>query len=317
MKNDISEFLSYTKEVALALNNKQPIVALETAVLTHGLPHPDNIELSRQLEAEVKAGGATPATVGLLDGKIHIGLTDDEIVRLGDLSQPARKISRRDFGIALARKEKGGTTVTGTMIAARAAGIRVFATGGIGGVHRNAPFDVSADLPELGRSGMIVTCAGAKSILDLPATVEVLETWGVPIVGYQTDEFPGFFSPDSGLPVNVRADSPQEVADIAAHHWAMGLESAILVVIPPPAETAVPRAELEEVIEKAVAEAEEKGISGAKVTPFLLSRVKELSGGSSLRSNLALLRNNSRVAAEIACALTENRRYQVSRLKFT
>lgn len=310
MQNDISKFLTYTKEVTLALKNNQPIVALETAVLTHGLPHPDNIELSHQLEDEVKAGGATPATVGLLDGKIHIGLNAEEIARLGDLSQPARKISRRDFGIALARKEKGGTTVTGTMIAARAAGIRVFATGGIGGVHRNAPFDVSADLPELGRSGMIVTCAGAKSILDLPATVEVLETWGVPIVGYQTDEFPGFFSPDSGLPVNVRADSPQEIADIAANHWAMGLESAILVVIPPPAETAVPRAELEEVIEKAVAEAEEKGISGAKVTPFLLSRVKELSGGSSLRSNLALLRNNSRVAAEIACALSGNKLYQ-------
>jgi len=311
MQTDISKFLTYTREVTLALKNNQPIVALETAVLTHGLPHPDNIELSRQLEAEVKAGGATPATVGLLDGKIHIGLTDDEIVRLGDLSEPARKISRRDFGIALARKEKGGTTVTGTMIAARAAGIRVFATGGIGGVHRNAPFDVSADLPELGRSGMIVTCAGAKSILDLPATVEVLETWGVPIVGYQTDEFPGFFSPDSGLPVNVRVDSPQEVADIAANHWAMGLESAILVVIPPPTETAVPRAELEEVIEKAVAEAEERGISGAKVTPFLLSRVKELSGGSSLRSNLALLRNNARVAAHIACALSGTKLYQV------
>jgi pseudouridylate synthase len=310
MKSDIRKFLSYTKEVSRALKGNQPIVALETAVLTHGLPHPDNIELSHQLEDEVKAGGATPATVGLLDGKIHIGLTAEEIARLGDLSQPARKISRRDFGIALARKEKGGTTVTGTMIAARAAGIRVFATGGIGGVHRNAPFDVSADLPELGRSGMIVTCAGAKSILDLPATVEVLETWGVPIVGYQTDEFPSFFSPDSGLSVNVRADSPEEVADIAANHWAMGLQSALLVVIPPPAETAVPRAELEEVIEKAVAEAEEKGISGAKVTPFLLSRVKELSGGTSLRSNLALLRNNSRVAAEIACALSENKLYQ-------
>lgn len=310
MKNDISKFLTYTKEVSQALKNNQPIVALETAVLTHGLPHPDNIELSHQLEDEVKAGGATPATVGLLDGKIHVGLTGEEIARLGDLSEPARKISRRDFGIALARKEKGGTTVTGTMIAARAAGIRVFATGGIGGVHRNAPFDVSADLPELGRSGMIVTCAGAKSILDLPATIEVLETWGVPIVGYQTDEFPSFFSPDSGLPVNVRADSPEEVADIAANHWAMGLQSALLVVIPPPAETAVPRAELEEVIEKAVAEAEEKGISGAKVTPFLLSRVKELSGGTSLRSNLALLRNNSRVAAEISCALSENKLYQ-------
>jgi pseudouridine-5'-phosphate glycosidase len=310
MQTNISQFLTYTKEVSLALQHLQPIVALETAVLTHGLPHPANIELSHQLEDEVKQGGATPATVGLLDGRIHIGLTAEEIARLGDTSQPARKISRRDFGIALARKEKGGTTVTGTMIAARAAGIRVFATGGIGGVHRHAPFDVSADLPELGRSGMIVTCAGAKSILDLPATIEVLETWGVPIIGYQTDEFPGFFSPDSGLPVNLRVETPQEVAEIAAAHWGMGMESAILVVIPPPAETAVPRAALEAVIEEAVQEAEQKGIRGAKVTPFLLERVKQLSGGTSFRSNLALLRNNARIAAHIACALTDNKLYQ-------
>jgi pseudouridine-5'-phosphate glycosidase len=304
MQTNLSSLLTYTKEVSQALKNQQPVVALETAVLTHGLPYPDNIELSHQLEQEVKLGGATPATVGLLDGRIHIGLTAEEIARLGDTSQPARKISRRDFGIALARKEKGGTTVTGTLIAARAAGIRVFATGGIGGVHRHAPFDVSADLPELGRSRMIVTCAGAKSILDLPATVEVLETWGVPIVGYQTDEFPAFFSPGSGLPVNVRVETPEEVAEIAAAHWQMGMESSILVVIPPPAETAVPYEELEAVIEKAVHEAEEKGIRGAKVTPFLLERVKELSGGSSFRSNLALLRNNARIAAHIACALS-------------
>lgn len=310
MKTNISQFLTYTQEVSLALKNLRPIVALETAVLTHGLPHPDNIALSNQLEDEVKQGGATPATIGLLDGSIHIGLTAEQIDRLGDTSQPARKISRRDFGIALARKEKGGTTVTGTMIAARAAGIRVFATGGIGGVHRNAPFDISADLPELGRSGMIVTCAGAKSILDLPATVEVLETWGVPIIGYQTDEFPAFFSRESGLPVNVRVETPQEVAEIAAAHWSLGLESAILVVIPPPAETAVPHAEMESVIEAAVKEAEEKGIRGAKVTPFLLSRVKELSGGTSLRSNLALLRNNARIAAHIASALAKNTLYQ-------
>ncbi len=289
-------------EVARAMQLGLPLVALETAVVTHGLPHPDNLLLAQSLERITRDEGAVPATIGILGGKVHIGLSPEELDRLANVAG-ARKISRRDFGIALARGEDGGTTVAGTLIAARLAGIRVFATGGIGGVHRNAPFDVSADLPELGRNPLVVVCAGAKSVLDLPATVEVLETQGVPIIGYQTAEFPAFYSRQSGLPVNVRVDSPAEAAQIALAHWKMGLESAVLVVQPPPAETALPAELVEDILNQALAEAEEKKISGASVTPFLLERVSRLSGGASLTANLALLENNARLAAQIAVAL--------------
>lgn len=278
------------------------MVALESAVITHGLPRPENLNLARSLEQTVREEGATPATIGLLDGKVHIGLRPELLERLAN-EDGARKISRRDFGIALARGENGGTTVAATLIAAKLAGIRVFATGGIGGVHRNVPFDISADLPELSRSPLIVVCAGAKSILDLPATVEYLETAGVAVLGYRTDEFPAFYSAQSGLPVNVRVDTPQEVARIARLHWEMGLESAILVVQPPPPESALPAEQIESVIHQALQEAEENGISGAQVTPFLLDRVNRLSGGASMQANLALLRNNARLAAQIATAL--------------
>jgi len=278
------------------------VVALESAVITHGLPRPENLNLARSLEQTVREEGATPATIGLLDGKVHIGLRPELLERLAN-EDGARKISRKDFGIALARGENGGTTVAATLIAAKLAGIRVFATGGIGGVQRNAPFDISADLPELSRSPLIVVCAGAKSILDLPATVEYLETAGVAVLGYRTDEFPAFYSAQSGLPVNVRVDTPQEVARIARLHWEMGLESAILVVQPPPPESALPVEQIESVIHQALQEAEENGISGAQVTPFLLDRVNRLSGGASMQANLALLRNNARLAAQIATAL--------------
>lgn len=290
-------------QVFHALKSNQAVVALETAVLTHGLPFPQNIQLAQDLEAEVRSQGAVPATIGILDGNVHIGLSPVEIQQLGDPTTPVRKISRRDFGIALANRESGGTTVAGTLIAAKSAGIKVFATGGIGGVHRNAPFDISADLPELSRSPLVVVCAGAKSILDLPATLEYLETAGVPILGYQTDEFPAFFSRESGLKVNARVESPQEAAQIASQHWSMGIESALLVVVPPPAQFAVPREKIETIIEQAILEAEKQGIHGQALTPFLLSRVNELSGGESLRANLALLKNNARVAAQIAQAL--------------
>jgi pseudouridine-5'-phosphate glycosidase len=276
-----------------------PIVALETAVVTHGLPRPHNLTLARELEAIVRGQGAAPATIGLIDGRIHVGLSDAELERLAS-GNNLRKISRRDFGIAMARKECGGTTVAGTLIAAHAAGLQVFATGGIGGVHRAAPFDVSADLEELGRSPLVVVCAGAKAILDLPATLEVLETKGVPVIGYQTEEFPAFYSTSSGLPVTARADSPAEVASIARAQWSAGIEAAVLVVVPPPAEFALPASEIEGTIQQALAEAAEKGIHGAAVTPFLLSRVSELSGGASMQANLAFLRNNARLAALIA-----------------
>lgn len=289
-------------EVALALRTGLPVVALESAVITHGLPRPENMQLAQALEQEVRAAGAVPATVGLLDGKIHIGLSADGLNRLSN-EDGARKISRRDFSIALARRENGGTTVAATLFAAHAAGIKVFATGGIGGVHRGAPFDVSADLPELGRSPLVVVCAGAKAILDLPATLEVLETQGVTVIGFGTDEFPAFYSSSSGLPVNLRVDDPEEIARIAREQWRLGLKSALLVVQPPPEEMALPANLVESWIQEALAEAQREKIAGAAVTPFLLTRVSQLSGGASLQSNLALLRNNARLAARIAAAL--------------
>jgi pseudouridylate synthase len=300
-ENRLPSSFILNRDVANALRSGFPIVALESAVVTHGLPRPENLELARSLEAVVRNANAVPATIALLGGKVHIGLSEAELERLAN-EDGARKISRRDYGIALARGENGGTTVAGTLIAARQAGIRVFATGGIGGVHRNAPFDVSADLPELGRSPLLVVCAGAKSILDLPATIEVLETMGVAILGYNTDEFPAFYSRSSGLPVNVRIKTPEEAANIARVQWQMGLENALLVVQPPPDEAALPAEKIERSIQEALAEAEEKNIRGAAVTPFLLSRVSQLSGGASLHTNLALLENNARLAARIAVA---------------
>jgi len=289
-------------EVARARRGGHPLVALESAVITHGLPRPQNLLLARALEQVVREQGAVPATVAILDGKVRVGLSEAQLERLAS-EDGARKISRRDYGIALARGENGGTTVAGTLIAARQVGIRVFATGGIGGVHRNAAFDVSADLPELGRSPLVVVCAGAKSILDLPATLEVLETMGVAVLGYQTDDFPAFYSASSGLPVNARVESVQDVVRIAREHWQMGLESALLVVQPPPAEAALAQEQVEEAIQAAMVEAEKNQIRGAAVTPFLLERVSRLSGGASLQANLALLENNARLAAQIAVAL--------------
>ncbi len=288
-------------EVARAISTRGPVVALETTVVTHGLPAPDNIKLARDMEAKVRENGATPATIGVLLGEIHIGMSQAQLEELA-AAKPLRKISRRDFAPAIARRESGGTTVAGTMTAAQAAGIRVFATGGIGGVHRDAHFDISADLQELARTPMIVVCAGAKSILDLPATLEMLETFGVPVIGYQTDEFPAFYAQTSGLPVSVRADTPAEVAGIANAHWNLGLQSAVLVVVPPPAETALPQQDMETAVDQALKESQAQGLRGQQVTPFLLTRVSELTGHASLRANLALLLNNAQVAAQIAKA---------------
>jgi pseudouridylate synthase len=293
-------------DVARALRSDLPVVALESAVITHGLPRPENLLLAQALEQEIRDQDVTPATVALMDGRVHIGITPDQLERLAN-EDGSRKIGRRDFGIALARKENGGTTVAGTLIAARSAGIRVFATGGIGGVHRQAPFDVSGDLPELGRSPLVVVCAGAKAILDLPATMEYLETMGVPILGYQTEAFPAFYSRESGLKVNARVDSPAEIARIAKAQWDLGIESALLVVQPPPEEVALPSAEVERMIAQALEEAAAQKMRGAAVTPFLLDRVSKLSGGASLQANLALLRNNAHLAAKIAAELRPRR----------
>lgn len=292
-----------SQEIAQARQLGLPMVALESAVITHGLPRPENLNLARQMESVIRSHEAIPATIALIDGYVHVGLSPIELENLADATT-ARKISRRDYAVALAKKEYGGTTVAGTLIAAHAAGIRVFATGGIGGVHRNAPFDVSADLPELARTPMIVVCAGAKAILDLPATMEYLETSGVPVIGFQTDELPAFYSRSSGLPVTACVDSAQEIAKMARIHWEMGMQSALLVVQPPPADAALPGAQVERMILQALVEAEDKHIRGAATTPYLLERVSELSGGASLRANLALLRNNARLAAQIAVAIS-------------
>jgi pseudouridine-5'-phosphate glycosidase len=282
-----------------------PIVALESTVITHGLPKPDNLTLARDMEEIVRENGATPATIAVLDGKIHIGLSDEELEVLA-LTEGTRKISLRDFGIALAGGLSGGTTVASTLFVSDLAGIKVFATGGIGGVHRGNPFDVSADLTQLGKSPVLVVCSGAKAILDLPATREVLETRGVPVVGYQTDEFPAFYTRRSGLSVDVQANTPEEVAQIALETWEAGVNVAVLVVVPPPEETSMSQNEMESAVQKALADAEAQNIQGSAITPFLLKRVSELTKGDSLKANLALLRNNARVAAEVASAIATN-----------
>lgn len=286
-------------EVRQALEFNLPLVALESTVITHGLPYPQNLQLARDMETEVRQLQAVPATVGVLDGRVLIGLDDGQLVKLAE-STGLAKISVRDYAPAIAAGLSGGTTVAGTLLAAHLASLRVFATGGIGGVHRQAPFDVSTDLVQLARTPLVVVCAGAKAILDLPATLEVLETYGVPVIGYQTDEFPAFYTRRSGYPVSAHVDTPQQVAQLAQAHWSLGLSSAVLVCVPVPEEDALPAEQVIGAIEQALAEAHEKEIHGQQVTPFLLGRVSELTHGSSLKANLALLRNNARVAAQIA-----------------
>lgn len=299
--------IQLSTEVARAINIGLPIVALESTVITHGLPKPQNIELARDMEKTIRDFGATPATIALLDGKIRVGLTDEELVRLAD-SDSLLKVSHRDFATAIVKKINGGTTVAGTMLAANMASIKVFATGGIGGVHQESAFDVSTDLHSLAEIPTIVVCAGAKSILDLPATLETLETLGVPVVGYQTDEFPAFYSRESGLNVSTRLESPKEIADFAKAHWSLGMKSGILVTNPIPETEAIPKSKMEPMITKASKEAIEQGIHGQALTPFLLNRINELSKGKSLKANLALLLNNARLAAEIAKEMNVKRK---------
>jgi pseudouridine-5'-phosphate glycosidase len=307
--------------VARALDNGEPVVALESTVITHGLPYPENFTLARDMEEAIRLERAEPATIAVLDGRVRVGLKTGHLERLasdaaaaaerrktGGPPAPAgqetrrdpQKLSGHDLGVAVALRLSGGTTVAGTLAVAARAGIQVFATGGIGGVHRGSAQDVSADLSQLARSPLVVVCSGAKSILDLPATLEVLETLGIPVIGYRTDDFPAFFSPTSGLKVPSRAETPEQVAQIARAHWALGLTSAALVVNPPPAEAAVPFDEMEGFIQKALAAAAQEGIAGKLVTPYLLEKVREYSGGQSLSANLALLRENARLAAQVA-----------------
>jgi pseudouridine-5'-phosphate glycosidase len=305
-------------DVQVALAGGSPVVALESALITHGLPWPHNLETARTLERTVRAHGATPATIAVLAGRIKVGLTGDELSRLasphppspsptgrggaegGGEGGPPMKASLRDLALAVSSGADGGTTVAATTWIAHRAGIRVFATGGIGGVHRGQPFDVSADLPALAQVPVVVVCAGAKAILDLPLTREWLETHGVPVLGYRTDEFPAFYSRSSGLPVDLRVDSPEAAAAIIQAHRALGLTTGVLVVVPPPAEMALSRDAVEAAINQAFAGAEAQGVRGRDVTPFLLARVAELTGGASLAANVALLGNNAAVAAKIA-----------------
>jgi pseudouridine-5'-phosphate glycosidase len=292
-------------EVARALKIGMPVVALESTVITHGLPYPQNVTLARDMEAEVRSGGAVPATIAVLDGQIRVGLRPEQLERLGQGGE-LHKISTRDFAPAIAQGWDGGTTVAATLLAAQRVGIRLFATGGIGGVHRTLGgppgfnFDISADLPALAQTPLIVVCAGAKAILDLPATLEYLETLAVPVVGYGTGEFPAFYSALSGLPVSARADTPAEVAAIARAHWDLGMPGAVLVAQPPPPEAALAPDAVNGAIEQALREAGDRGLRGQAVTPFLLERVAELTGGDSLKANLGLLLNNARLAAQIA-----------------
>lgn len=298
-----------SNEVNEGIGMGKAVVALESTVLTHGLPRPQNLELARDMEQAVRDNGATPATIAFLDGCLRIGLTDAELQRLAN-EKDVYKVGPRDYAAVMVNEACGGTTVAGTMLACKHTNIKVFATGGIGGVHRDAPFDISADLQALATIPMIVVCAGAKAILDLPATLEYLETLSVPVVGYGTDEFPAFYSRQSGLDVSVRLETPQEIVDFARGHWSAGLQSAVLVANPIPLAEAISTSEMEPFIELASREAHEKKIHGKALTPFLLSRISELTKGKSLRANLSLLLNNARLAAQIATALkmTERRR---------
>ena len=296
------ELLNIAPDVANALRDQRPVVALESTVIAHGLPRPQNLQTARRLQEAVREGSATPATIAILDGKLSVGLNDDQIQHLAE-SPNIKKISTRDIALAMAQGWNGATTVAATTWIAHRAGIKVFATGGIGGVHRGALPDISADLPELARTPIIVVCSGAKIVLDLPATREWLETHAVTIVGYECDELPAFYSRNSGLRVDARAESVEDVANIYRAQRSLGLESALLVVVPVPAQFEVPLEDLERVLTTALEDAEWKEVTGPALTPFLLSQMAERSGGATLRANIALLENNARMAAAIASAV--------------
>ncbi len=297
--------LRVAPEVRAALDSGQPVVALESTIITHGMPYPQNLEAAQMVEEAIRAEGAVPATIAVMEGYIHIGLTEVELERLAH-AHDAMKLSRADLAVCLANGGIGATTVAATMICAALAGIHVFATGGIGGVHRGAEdtFDISADLAELGLTPVTVVAAGAKAILDLPKTLEVLETNGVPVIAYGQDDFPAFWSQSSGLKAPLRADTPGQIAAAHLMRGRLGLTGGQLVANPIPAEAEIPRAEITPVIETALAEAAAQGIAAKAVTPFLLSRIFELTEGRSLEANIALVLNNARLGAAIAIEIS-------------
>ena len=297
-----TELIQLSADVEGAIASNRPIVALESTVIAHGLPRPQNLETAHRLETIVRNTGAVPATIAILQGKLRVGLNENELRRISE-TEAIKKISTRDLPIAMARAWDGATTVASTIWIAHRAGVQVLATGGIGGVHRGTLPDVSADLPELARTPMVVVCSGAKIVLDLPATREWLETHGITVVGYQCDELPAFYSRKSGLSVDGTVNSAKEVAEFVTAHRSLGMKSALLVVVPVPAAAEVPSEMLNRVLDEAVNEAEKSRVGGRELTPFLLSRMAQQSGGATLKANIALLENNAQVAAEVASAL--------------
>ena len=298
----MNKYLDISPEVAEALNSGKPVVALESTIISHGMPYPRNVETALLVEQTIRENGAVPATIAIIGGRLKAGLSKDEIEYLGKSGRNVAKTSRRDIAALVARKADGATTVTTTMMIAHMAGISIFATGGIAGVHRGAEvtMDISADLEELGNTPVMVVCAGAKSILDLGLTLEYLETKGVPVIGYGTDELPAFYTRHSGFGVDYRADSPEELAAMFKAQRDLGLKGGMLVTNPIPEEYSMDKAVIDAAIDQAIKEASEKGIKGKETTPFLLAKVVELTGGDSLDSNIALVLNNARLAAKTA-----------------
>ncbi|MBR6346490.1 MAG: pseudouridine-5'-phosphate glycosidase [Bacteroidales bacterium] len=301
----MNKYLDLSPEVAAALKEGKPVVALESTIISHGMPYPQNVETALLVEKTIREGGAVPATIAIIGGRLKAGLTPEQIEYLGKKGREVTKASRRDLPVLVARSEDGATTVTTTMIIAAIAGIKVFATGGIGGVHRGAEktMDISADLEELARTPVMVICAGAKSILDLGLTLEYLETKGVPVIGYGTDELPAFYTRRSGFKVDYRIDTPEQLAEAFRAKLEMGLGGGMLVTNPIPEEYSMDPAVINAAIDAAIAEASEKGIHGKETTPFLLARIKDITGGDSLASNIQLVLNNAKLAARTAACL--------------
>lgn len=303
----MNKYLSISAEVQQALNEGKPVVALESTIISHGMPYPQNVETALRVEQTIRDNGAVPATIAIIGGKLKAGCTPEEIEYLGKKGQAVTKASRRDLPVLIARGEDGATTVTTTMIIAAMAGIKIFATGGIGGVHRGAQttMDISADLEELAQTPVMVICAGAKSILDLGLTLEYLETKGVPVIGYGTEELPAFYTRHSGFKVDYRLDSPAELAAAFRAKLDMGLKGGMLVTNPIPEEYSMPAEVINKAIDEAIAESVKLGIHGKETTPFLLAKVKDLTGGDSLASNIQLVLNNARLAAKTAVELAK------------
>ena len=297
-------FLQLSPEVAAARAAGKPVVALESTIISHGMPYPQNVQTAREVEQVIRAAGAVPATIALIDGRICVGLADEQLERLGN-AQDALKVSRRDLAYVLAEKKLGATTVAATMICAALAGIEVFVTGGIGGVHRGAgtSFDISADLQELARTNVAVVCAGVKSILDIGLTLEYLETHGVPVVSVGQPGFPAFFTRESGFNADFQLDTPEQQARFIRTKWQLGLSGGVLVSNPVPDESALRNEEIDGIIAQALRDADAQGVKGKAVTPFLLARIKDLTGGRSLATNIALVKHNALVGARLAVAL--------------